>query len=125
MRRIDADAFKAKIDNISAHFARTDQQRALMGRVLYCVDKMETIPDVVPAKDGNKPRICEVLGVEVGEVWEVDCGLIGETRINAKGKLEIKNIYNQWDSVDLSFSQHLVDAINNPQLVVHRKRWRR
>ncbi len=122
MRLIDADALLKRIDNISAHFAKTDQQKALVGRAMYCVDKAPTIHVAAAEKgESNKPRICEALGVEVGEVWQI--GFWGtNVRINQDGKLEIENRHKLWDSADLSFSQHIVDAINDPKLVIHKKR---
>lgn len=43
MRMIDADALQIKIASLS-RLARSDAQKSLMGRVLYIIDQMPTIP---------------------------------------------------------------------------------
>lgn len=43
MRLIDADALQIKIASLS-RLARSDAQKSLMGRVLYIIDQMPTIP---------------------------------------------------------------------------------
>ena len=73
----------------------------------------------------DKPRICEVLGVEVNEEWNV-IGNIAETyRINQSGRLECAmSLFNRpcrwkWQRAD----DHLADFINNPDRIVRKPRW--
>ena len=44
MRLIDADEMQIKIASLSK-LARSDAQKSLMGRVLYIIDQMPTIPE--------------------------------------------------------------------------------
>lgn len=52
---IDADEFMVKIANIAKAFATSEKQQALMGRIMYCLEKQ-------PAVD-----VREMEGIENGE----------------------------------------------------------
>ena len=51
MRLIDADVFRLRLASIAKAFARTDAQRSLMGRCIYCLDKTTTVAEWVNVKD--------------------------------------------------------------------------
>ena len=69
--------------------------------------------------ENQKPRICEVLGVEVGEVWSFDTD-VTKYRINDNGHREYY-CHGKWHN---SCSEYdLCDTINNPNLIVHSFCW--
>lgn len=51
-RLIDADALIAKQASIAKHFAKSDAQKALMGRVMYNTECAPTV-DAVPVAHGR------------------------------------------------------------------------
>lgn len=73
----------------------------------------------------DKPRICEVLGVEVDEEWNVIGNIAATYRINQSGRLECAmSLFNRpcrwkWQRAD----DHLADFINNPDRIVRKPRW--
>lgn len=73
----------------------------------------------------DKPRICEVLGVEVDEEWNVIGNIAATYRINQSGRLECamslcnRPCRGKWQRVD----DHLADFINNPDRIVRKPRW--
>lgn len=73
----------------------------------------------------DKPRICEVLGVEVDEEWNVIGNIAVTYRINQSGRLECAmSLFNRpfrwkWQRAD----DHLADFINNPDRIVRKPRW--
>ena len=73
----------------------------------------------------DKPRICEVLGVEVDEEWNVIGDIATTYRINQSGRLECAmSLFNRpcrwkWQRAD----DHLADFINNPDRIVRKPRW--
>ena len=73
----------------------------------------------------DKPRICEVLGVEVDEEWNVIGNIAVTYRINQSGRLECAmSLFNspcrwKWQRAD----DHLADFINNPDRIVRKPRW--
>ena len=61
----------------------------------------------------DKPRICEVLGVEVGEHFYID-GFKGEYHVNSDGVLK----WGGQTSCDAIY-----DAINHPDRIIRKPRW--
>uniref|UniRef100_UPI0040574AC3 hypothetical protein n=1 Tax=Acetatifactor sp. TaxID=1872090 RepID=UPI0040574AC3 len=45
-RLIDADEFMIKLAAIAKEFAKSDKQKALMGRAMYCLENQPTAYDV-------------------------------------------------------------------------------
>ena len=74
-------------------------------------------------KDVNmdKPRICEVLGVEVGERFELgNTGIV--LLVNDDGKIHIGLSHGGHKESDLNLN-YLVKAINNPDYIIRRPRF--
>lgn len=63
--------------------------------------------------DMDKPRICEVLGVDVGEHFYID-GFKGEYHVNSDGVLK----WGGQTSCDAIY-----EAINHPDRIIHKTRW--
>lgn len=64
----------------------------------------------------EKPRICEILGVEVGERFTID----GANATDGKAiiyRIEPNGLYSTEPPNWLKSSHHFVDAINNPEKV--------
>ena len=77
----------------------------------------------VKRKEANmdKPRICEVLGVEVGERFELgNTGII--LLINDDGLIHISLSNNSHKETDLNVN-YLVKAINHPDLIIRKPRF--
>ncbi|MCD7805417.1 MAG: hypothetical protein LUH03_09830 [Oscillospiraceae bacterium] len=71
----------------------------------------------------EKPRICEVLGVEVGEVWAIRDWLDHEL-FRFKDSETLQRKYEDGDWKDTSFmGATLVRLINNPEDIIHISRW--
>ena len=86
-RAIDGELLELEIANIANKLAKSDAQKALMGRVMYCV---EHIPTLTPP---NKPLTLEQLREMDGEpVYMVD--LTGGT------------LWDQW----IIFERHTYDG---------------
>lgn len=73
----------------------------------------EVVEDEKEEANMNKPRICEVLGVDVDEVFTIETPVRKSTycRIDEKGK-----IYN-------TCVETLCYAINHPDCIIHKPRW--
>ena len=67
----------------------------------------------------DKPRICEVLGVEVGEVWTFDNDPT-KFRICADGHREY---YHSGRWLEGCAEFNLCDVINHPERIIHKPRW--
>lgn len=73
----------------------------------------------------DKPRICEVLGVEVDEEWNVIGNIAATYRINQSGRLECAmSLFNRpcrgkWQYAD----DLLADFINHPDRIIRKPRW--
>ena len=68
----------------------------------------------------DKPRICEVLGVEVGEVFEMRGNKIGNFRINKYGTFQIEISNNCWGA---STVECLNSLINHPENIIRKPRF--
>ena len=69
----------------------------------------------------DKPRICEVLGVEVGERFELkSTGIV--LLVNDDGKIHISLSHGEHKETDLNVN-YLVNAINDPNCIVRKPRW--
>lgn len=69
----------------------------------------------------DKPRICEVLGVEVGERFELDnTGII--LLVNEDGLLHIGLSHGAHKETDMNVN-YLVKAINNPDRIIRKSRF--
>lgn len=75
-RAIDGELLELEIANIANKLAKSDAQKALMGRVMYCVEHMPTLTppnEWVSVEDALPPNMDDVL-VAVqnnGECWTV------------------------------------------------------
>ena len=73
----------------------------------------------------EKPRICEVLGVDPGEEWNVTGNDMATYRINQDGRLEhAMPLYNnpghgKWFPAD----DHLAEFINHPECIIRKPRF--
>ena len=78
--------------------------------------------DIKATKEANmdKPRICEVLGVEVGEVFEMRGNKIGNFRINKYGTFQIEISNNCWGA---STVECLNSLINHPENIIRKPRF--
>ena len=63
----------------------------------------------------DKPRICEVLGVELGERFEVE-GQPGALYVDADG-------YMRYDEDDRLSTSAIHIAINHPERIIRKPRW--
>ena len=76
--------------------------------------------------DQDKPRICEVLGVEVNEEWRVAGNDVATYRINEDGEFEYAMpLYSRpghggWHDSDMA---HLLDFIEHPDRIVRKPRF--
>lgn len=74
----------------------------------------------------DKPRICEVLGVEVDEVWHVTGNDNAIYRISGGVALEYaipkcyEDGHGEWRQSD---TVHLIDIINHPDRIIRKPRW--
>ena len=69
----------------------------------------------------DKPRICEVLGVEVGERFELkSTGIV--LLVNDDGKIHISLSHGEHKETDLNVN-YLVNAINDPNCIIRKPRW--
>lgn len=64
--------------------------------------------------ESKKPRLAEVLGVEVGQHFNIS-GCDGEYYINSYGEICYKNVAGYWST--------LAQAINRPDLIKRHPRW--
>ena len=58
-RAIDGELLELKIENIANKLAKSDAQKALMGRVMYCVEHMPTLTppnEPLTLEDAKKER---------------------------------------------------------------------
>ena len=100
--------------NVNCELFRNNPYEAarLMGYEVVEDSKGVEIDTVKKEADMDKPRICEVLGVEVGEWWEYG-GL--EYSVTGKGII-----------IDHNNTVHftgLTGAINNPDRIIRKPRW--
>ena len=65
----------------------------------------------------DKPRICEVLGVEPEEVFEMRGNKIGNFRINKYGTFQIEISNNCWEA---STVECLNSLINHPENIIRK-----
>ena len=91
----------------------------LMGYEVVEDSKEVEIDTVKKEANMDKPRICEVLGVEVGEVWTFG-GDPTKFRINKDGHREYYHC-DKW--LDGCAEFNLCDAINHPDHIIRRPRF--
>ena len=101
-------------------WCKTNQEEAarLMGYEAVEDDMPETAKHKEEA-NMDKPRICDVLGVEVGEVWTFG-GDPTKFRINKDGHREYYHC-DKWQDGCAEFN--LCDAINRPHLIIRKPRF--
>ena len=86
----------------------------------FCNKWEHFLPDDKEA-NMNKPRICEVLGVEVGERFELgNTGII--LLVNDDGLLHIGLSHGNHKETDMNVN-YLVKAINDPDRIIRKPRW--
>ena len=68
----------------------------------------------------NKPRICEVLGVEPEEKFEIRGNTLGRFRINKYGTFQIEISNDCWG---FSTVECLNNLINHPENIARKPRW--
>lgn len=83
MRQIDAELLTTNIAQIAKKCARSDAQKALIGRILFMIDNMPTI-EAVPVKhgrwintgSGQECSICKEIqyGYDTGRHYCPNCG---------------------------------------------------
>ena len=84
------------------------------------------IENLMEEANVDKPRICEVLGVEVDEEWTVSGNDIAIYRVSGGVALEYAmpkyngNGYGQWIPAGMPC---LVDFINHPDRIIRKPRW--
>ena len=78
--------------------------------------------DQVKKEDTNmdKPRICEVLGVEPEEKFEIRGNTLGRFRINKYGTFQIEISNDCWG---FSTVECLNNLINHPENIARKPRW--
>ena len=90
-RAIDGELLELEIANIANKLAKSDAQKALMGRVMYCVEHMPTLtpPNEWVSVEERSPKLREnvlvcaywhehwgvYMGWNSGHGWYVSCGL--------------------------------------------------
>lgn len=67
----------------------------------------------------DKPRICEVLGVEPEEVFEMRGNTVGRFRINKYGTFQVETSNNCWGT---STVECLNNLINHPENIIRKPR---
>lgn len=103
------------IKTVQGHEPLTAEQQKNMAEFIdsKLTDKEEANMD--------KPRICEVLGVEVGERFELkSTGIV--LLVNDDGKIHISLSHGEHKETDLNVN-YLVNAINDPDRIVRKPRW--
>ena len=68
----------------------------------------------------DKPRICEVLGVEPEEKFEIRGNMLGRFRINKYGTFQIEISNDCWGTSTLECLNIL---INHPENIIRKPRW--
>ena len=91
----------------------------LMG---YEVVEDDHIPQAEKKEETNmdKPRICEVLGVEPEEKFEIRGNTLGRFRINKYGTFQIEISNDCWG---FSTVECLNNLINHPENIARKPRW--
>lgn len=93
---------------------------------MSCRDKCERLKAWEAKKKVNKPRICEVLGVEVDEEWTVSGNDIAIYRVSGGVALEYAmpkyngDGYGKWLPAGMPC---LVDFINHPDRIIRKPRF--
>ena len=84
-------------------------------------DRVNSIEiDAIKEANMDKPRICEVLGVEPEEVFEMRGNTVGNFRINKYGTFQIKISNNCWGA---STVECLNNLINHPENIIRKPRF--
>ena len=78
------------------------------------------MPAPVEEATMDKPRICEVLGVEPEEKFEIRGNMLGRFRINKYGTFQIEISNDCWGS---STVECLSNLINHPENIARKPRW--
>ena len=71
-----------------------------------------------PVEEVKKPRICEILGVEVGEKFNIKYSIFSPFKLMNDDGFELKDRNNQSWSVD-----SLIKIINNPEWIEKLPKW--
>lgn len=79
-RLIDAELLTTNIAQIAKACARSDAQKALVGRILFMIDNMPTI-EAEPVKHGRwiKHRIDDPKSILYGAVKDTTCSICGKS----------------------------------------------
>lgn len=88
--------------------------------IMSCRDECERLKAWEAKKSMDKPRICEVLGVEPEEVFEMRGNKIGNFRINKYGTFQIEISNNCWET---STVECLNSLINYPENIIRKPRF--
>ena len=89
--------------------------------IMSCRDECKRLKAWEAKKSMDKPRICEVLGVEVGERFELDnTGII--LLVNEDGLLHIGLSHGAHKETDMNVN-YLVKAINHPDRIIRKPRF--
>ena len=88
---------------------------------MSCRDECERLKAWEAKKKVDKPRICEVLGVEIGERFELDnTGII--LLVNDDGLLHIGLSHGNHKETDMNVN-YLIKAINDPDYIIRKPRF--
>ena len=80
-RAIDGELLELEIANIANKLAKSDAQKALMGRVMYCVEHMPPLPPQ------NEPLTqADLDSMDYDKVW-IDYGDDGEWALVVNGRI--------------------------------------
>ena len=94
-RAIDGELLELEIANIANKLAKSDAQKALMGRVMYCVEHM---PTLTPQ---NEPLTqADLDSMDYDKVW-IDYGDDGEWALVVNGRIYCLAVLHQYTRAEL------------------------
>ena len=120
------------IENARVHLEEADMDNPCNGcdvawgsissaGIMSCRDECKRLKAWEAKKSMDKPRICEVLGVEIGERFELDnTGII--LLVNEDGLLHIGLSHGAHKETDMNVN-YLVKAINDPDRIIRKPRF--
>ena len=115
-----------ELEEKDCHTCGHFENKARCGSCIAAIDinggRSSTPSNWIPKEEANmdKPRICEVLGVEPEEVFEMRGNTVGNFRINKYGTFQIKISNNCWGA---STVECLNNLINHPENIIRKPRF--
>jgi len=92
----------------------------LMGYEVVEDEQFREVTKMMKEANMDKPRICEVLGVEPEEKFEIRGNTLGRFRINKYGTFQIEISNDCWG---FSTVECLNNLINHPENIARKPRW--